>query len=100
MNNPWSDDDVMYREHLAHERHLYAWCLVAYGGLAQAGANAKAEEFYVEQSIAEPMRCLVFHDEAWHWAMLRIFGNAYWITRPGTESPSPEYKAEAGRIEG
>lgn len=100
MNNPWSEDDVDYREYLANERHLYAWCLVVYGGLSQADADSKANEFYVEESSADPMRGLVFHDQAWHWAMLRILGEGYWLKHPESETPSPQYQAEARRIRG
>ncbi|WP_406673847.1 hypothetical protein WBK31_35620 [Nonomuraea sp. N2-4H] len=41
----------------------------------------------------EPYRGLVFHDEAWHWAMLGIYGERYWVAHPELADPPPEYRA-------
>jgi hypothetical protein len=54
-----------------------------------------AEQFYAYEAPGDPMRGLVFHDEAWHWAMLRLFGDRYWVARPDLERPSSEYRAES-----
>jgi len=93
-------DEKEYVEYLDHERHLFAWCLSIYGGISQADARARAEELYRYESAATgPLRGLVFHDEAWHWAMLKIFGEQYWQARPELESPSVDYRAESQRYE-
>ena len=93
------DDETNYASQLAHERHMYAWCLVVYGGSTQEDARAIAEEFYPHEEPDAPHRGLVFHDQAWHWAMLRIFGADYWVIRPGTEKPSAQYETESRRYE-
>ena len=97
QTSPW--DEKEYAEYLDHERHLFAWCLVVYGGISQPVARSQAEEFYrYESATTEPLRGLVFHDEAWHWAMLKIFGEQYWQARPELESPSADYRAESQRL--
>ena len=98
QTSPW--DEKEYVEYLDHERHLFAWCLCLYGGTSQADARVRAEAFYPYESAATgSLRGLVFHDEAWHWAMLKIFGEQYWQARPELESPSVDYRAESQRYE-
>jgi len=96
-HSPHGSDEISYRDYLAVERHMFAWCLMKLGGRSPPEANAAAERFYSYQAPSEPHRELVFHDEAWHWAMLELFGEEYWISRPGLESPSSDYRAEASR---
>jgi hypothetical protein len=97
QTSPWKEKE--YVDYLDHERHLFAWCLVAYGGILPTVARSSAEEFYRYQSATEPYRGLVFHDEAWHWAMLKIAGEGYWKARPELEKPSDSYRAESQRYE-
>jgi hypothetical protein len=80
---------------LEHERHLFAWCLSSLGGKSPSEAQAAAEAFYAYEPATEPYRGLVFHDEAWHWAMLQIVGPQYWFTQPELEKPSAAYRHEA-----
>ena len=43
-------------------------------------------------------RGFVFHDEAWHWAMLALHGNMYWHARPDLVWVPQEYRQEATRF--
>ncbi|WP_247703154.1 hypothetical protein [Streptomyces sp. F63] len=38
-------------------------------------------------------RGLIFHDEAWHWAMPAIHGDRCVVEHPGLARPSAEYEA-------
>lgn len=38
--NPWQLDEVAYLKHLGEERHMFAWCMSKYGGLAPEAARA------------------------------------------------------------
>lgn len=76
-----------YKNYLIAERRGYAWALVNYGDYTQEDANQLAEEFYQ----LEPRDELVFHDQAWHWAMLKIFGSNYWIDQPDLLKPPAGY---------
>ncbi|MFG1697449.1 hypothetical protein [Nonomuraea sp. NPDC049309] len=78
---------------LEGERRRYAWVMRRYGGLGEAEAEAAAREFYAYEPAGEPYRGLVFHDEAWHWAMLGIYGERYWVSHPELADPPPEYRA-------
>jgi len=69
------------------ERALYSWCLQRFAGTPQDVADAEAVERY--PSIND----IRFHDEAWHWAMLKVFGAHYWVSRPELAKPSKEYAA-------
>jgi hypothetical protein len=93
--SPW--DEKEYGWYLDHERHMFAWCLVVYGGVSEMLARSQATEFYPFESATKPYRGLVFHDEAWHWAMLEVFGKHYWQARPELEHASADYRAESER---
>ena len=43
-------------------------------------------------------RGLVFHDLAWHWAMLTIFRDCYWTTHPELARETEAYRAESSRF--
>ena len=94
---PWTEEE--YVSYLRSERRLYAWCLIRYGGKSKNEAASLAEAFYEYEEPGDPYRELVFHDEAWHWAMLKVLGEGYWMVNPGWETPNAEYRAEALRIE-
>jgi hypothetical protein len=87
--SPWNEDE--YISYLSSERRLYAWCMINYGKLSEEDAQCVANAFYTYEPSSEPYRGLVFHEEAWHWAMLRIFGASYWISSPELETPSVDY---------
>jgi len=86
--------EAEYQELLASERHMFAWVLVRYGGVAQNRAEELARERYPSEPADAPYRGHVFHDEAWHWGMLALRGEGYWVADPSLESPPSEYRAE------
>jgi hypothetical protein len=89
MNDEWNEEE--YASYLEHERHMYAWCLRTYGDFEANEADQKASSFYGDEPANALYRGLVFHNEAWHWAMLHIFGEAYWTSRPDLLDPPQEY---------
>jgi len=96
--NPWAKDESSYLDYLEHERHMFAWCLVTFGGIALPEAQSAALSFYAYEQSTDAHRGLVFHDEAWHWAMGRIIGERYWVARPDLERPSSAYRTESEAI--
>ncbi|MFB7369671.1 hypothetical protein ACFC0D_07530 [Streptomyces sp. NPDC056222] len=90
--SPWSEDEEEHVRILASERRGFAWVLHRYGGRTKAQAGAEAVEFYAYEPADKPYRGLVFHDEAWHWAMGRVFGDSYHRDRPELAAPPGEYK--------
>lgn len=89
--DPFADEDE-YLASLEGERSRYAWVLRMYGGVPSAEAETAAERFY-EYEPTGPYRGLVFHDEAWHWAMLRVKGDDYVTRYPELVDPPAEYRA-------
>ena len=96
-NNPWTEQE--YVEYLAHERHMYAWCLVHYKGMDATLASNAAVARYPYEEPSDEYRGLVFHNDAWHWAMLHIFGETYWVARPDLEDQSREYQDASAAFE-
>ena len=80
------------------ERKLYSWCLVNYGNFTHKDAEKEALNFYKYESEENEYRGLVFHDESWHWAMIKIYGEKYWINKPELSSPSKEYDLESKKL--
>ncbi|WP_275461112.1 hypothetical protein [Streptomyces noursei] len=87
----WTETE--YLEILHGERRRYAWVMRRYGALADAEAGAAALRNYPYEPSDAPYRGLVFHDEAWHWAMSVIHGERYPVEHPALLQPSPEYLA-------
>jgi hypothetical protein len=56
-------------------------------------AETAALERYPCEAADAPFRGLIFHDRAWHWAMLAIYGDYYWTEQPELAKLSPEYEA-------
>ena len=96
LENPWKDEKE-YLTYLNAERQLYAWCLVRYGKYNGQEALEASEEFYEYEPIENEYRGLVFHDEAWHWAMLKAIGEFYWKTHSELADPTQEYRIEANK---
>ena len=90
-------DETEYAATLLAERHMYAWTLQRYGQLTALAAQEKANAFYAYTAADVPLRELVFHDQAWHWAMLALFGERYWQQYPAFEPVSQAYEAEYER---
>ncbi|MEU7314920.1 hypothetical protein [Streptomyces sp. NPDC007083] len=87
----WDEDE--YRDCLRSERRAYAWVMQHHGGLTPAEAEDAALEQYPYEPPDAPFRGLVFHDEAWHWAMLAIHGDRYVVEHPELVGPPHEYRA-------
>lgn len=87
----WSDDE--YVQYLQDERRRFAWVMQRYGSLNATQAEAAAVDRYPFEANDAPYRELVFHDQAWHWAMLKIHGDLYWIQHPELLKPPAEYRA-------
>jgi hypothetical protein len=87
----WSEDE--YVQYLRDERRRYGWVMQRHGGLDAVQAEIAAAKRYPFEASDAPYRGLVFHDEAWHWAMLAIHGTAYWISHPHLAEPPAEYRA-------
>src|SRR5262245_42480913 len=90
--HPKGGPPSQYRKHLAHERFMYAWCLKTMGQMEAPQARDLARKRYPFEECSNELRELVFHDEAWHWAMLQLFGDGYWRGRPDLTRPSVDYR--------
>ncbi|RPF30174.1 hypothetical protein EDD96_6762 [Streptomyces sp. Ag109_G2-6] len=87
----WSEAE--YVDCLQAERRGYARVMQRHGGLTPEEARAAALEHYPYEPAEAPFRGLIFHDEAWHWAMLAIHGDQYVVEHPELVDPSPDYDA-------
>ncbi|MGW6691894.1 hypothetical protein [Streptomyces sp. NPDC054961] len=56
-------------------------------------AGEAALERYPYEPAEATNRGLIFHDEAWHRAMLAIHGDRYEADHPELVHPSPDYLA-------
>jgi hypothetical protein len=97
VRSPVQISEKEYVSRLESERRMFAWCLNTYGSIALPEAQSAAESRYPYEPAGDSSRGLIFHDEAWHWAMLHMLGEGYWRARPELETPSPEYRVEASR---
>lgn len=93
-------EEQQYLQQLEHERYMFSWCFMTYVAMPEDIAKAKAAAFYPYQAPDEPHRELVFHDEAWHWAMLEIVGKQYWLSKPEYQTPSAQYTAASDAFSG
>ncbi|MFG2379360.1 hypothetical protein [Streptomyces avermitilis] len=84
----WSE--VEYLQCLESERRGFAWVMRWHGQLTATEAWEAAVAHYPYEPGDAPYRGLVFHDEAWHWAMLALHGDRYPVERPGLVEPSAE----------
>jgi hypothetical protein len=92
------EEEADYRQRLHVERHMYAWTLVHTAGVEEAGAATRAEERYKLLPASDRYREMIFHDEAWHIAMLDLHGNCYWHREPGLEKSPEAYQQELKRV--
>ncbi|WP_067673757.1 hypothetical protein [Nocardia miyunensis] len=90
MDRDWREGE--YLDYLWGERHRFAWVMRRYGGLAQVEAESSALRRYPYEQADAPHRGLIFHDEAWHWAMLGIHGERYAHEHPELAQPPAEYR--------
>ncbi|PGH46595.1 hypothetical protein COO58_16460 [Micromonospora sp. WMMA1996] len=90
----WTEEE--YVRYLHEERRCFAWVMRRYGDLDADQAEAAALRRYPFEERDAPYRGLVFHDEAWHWAMVEIHGQGYWTSHPELVRPPAEYEALDG----
>ena len=90
--NVMSEDE--YLAQLNQQKHMYYWCLINVGSFSLNKAKNEAEKLYKYEHQTEGYRWLIFHDDAWHWAMLKIHGEQYWLKDPNLENESKEYSQE------
>src|SRR4051794_40249189 len=93
VDDPWLNE-AAYTRYLDNERRLYAFALIEYGGVAPEQAEREALDRYPYQPPGTPFRSLIFHDDAWHWAMLRLHGPMYWVSRPELQHEPEAYRQE------
>lgn len=86
----WTEDE--YVEYLHGERRGFAWAMQQNGGCTPAQAEAAALKRYPYEASDTPFRGFIFHDHSWHWAMLAIHGDFYWVEHPELLDPPPEYR--------
>jgi hypothetical protein len=87
----WTEEE--YARYLEGERKRYAWVMRTYGAMTLEQADEAATRHYPYEAPGTPCRGLVFHDEAWHWAMLTLKGEYYWSRYPDLAEPSAAYRA-------
>ncbi|MEU4422296.1 hypothetical protein AB0F81_16850 [Actinoplanes sp. NPDC024001] len=87
----WSEEE--YVQYLRDERRRYGWVMQRFGGLVAFQAEMAAEQRYPFEASDAPYRGLMFHDEAWCWAMREIHGDQYWVSHPDLVEPPAEYRA-------
>jgi hypothetical protein len=97
-NQDTVENEEDYVAYLNAERKLFAWCLEKYGQHSATKAEDEALSFYPYEPTSDSHRGLVFHDEAWHWAMLKVHGAMYWKEHPELQSPSEDYKRESKKL--
>ncbi|MDT0424546.1 MULTISPECIES: hypothetical protein [Streptomyces] len=83
-----------YRAYLREERAAFARVLERYGSRTPDRARAEALTAYPYEPPQAPYRDLVFHDEAWHWAMLHLHGERYWHDHPELLHAPREYEEQ------
>ncbi|GAA3834338.1 hypothetical protein ACFS5L_37230 [Streptomyces phyllanthi] len=86
----WSEAE--YVAYLQSERRSYAWVMRRYGDLTLTESWAAALKFYPYEPSDALYRGLVFHDEAWHWAISAIYGDRYTAEHPDLAAPPAEYR--------
>jgi hypothetical protein len=83
-------DEDFYVWYLNHERQFFARALVEFGGYTAAQAEQEALERYPYEPPNED-RGAVFHDLPWHWAMVRLHGDCFWVSRPELTYPPHDF---------
>ena len=94
----WWPDEGEYHRYLDDERRLFALALSGYGGMAAEQAEREALERYPYEPPDTPYRGIIFHDLAWHWAMIRLHGHGYWVSRPELQHMPEAYRLESERL--
>ncbi len=82
-----------YLRYLNHERQYFARALVEAGGFDEADA-AREALFRYPYEPPNPDRGGVFHDLPWHWAMIRLHGHCFWMSKPELTYPPENFHRE------
>ena len=93
----WPDEDE-YRRYLDNERWLFALALSDYGGISPEQAEREALERYPYEPPDTLYRGIIFHDLAWHRAMIRLHGHMYWVSRPELQRMPEAHRLESERL--
>ncbi len=91
-------NEAEYLNYLDFERQLYAFALISYGGFAPELARQESLKRYPYEHIDTPYRGLIFHKESWHWAMMRLHGDRYWISFPELQDQPEAFLLESERL--
>jgi len=100
LNQETYREEAEYIIYLLHERRLFAWCLIHIGHMGIEQSYQEAGKIYRYYPIEEEDREDIFQEEAWHWAMVTLYGNHYAKNHPQFATPSFEYSQESDRIFG
>jgi hypothetical protein len=87
-------EEKEYLQQLKQQRHMYEWCLKHIGDYPENKAVEDADRVFSYKPSSDKYRWLVFHDDAWHWVMLKLKGDQYWENFLELKSPSAEYERE------
>ncbi|MFH7597407.1 hypothetical protein WDV06_20235 [Streptomyces racemochromogenes] len=88
-----TSSEAEYLDCLRGERRAYAWVMERYGGMPPQEAAEAAVRCYPYEPADDPYRWLVFHEEAWHWAMQAVHGHDYVVEQPELVHPPADYRA-------
>lgn len=89
-----------YLNQLKQQRHMFEWCLLNVGEYSRDKIKSVSNRLFSYKPESDEYRWLVFHEDAWHWAMLEIKGEGYWCKYPNLKDPSLEYEQECEHYEG
>ena len=93
-DDPWPEwPEHKYLRYLKGERARYAWVMRTYAAMSSVQADEAADLRYPYEPPGTAYRGLIFHDEAWHWAMLALKGEQYWLRHPELLGPPEAYRA-------
>lgn len=92
-------DDELVDDELRELHDEIVWCLVRYGGLREAEAQRRVADDKLLHPEDNMDRMLLFHEEAYYWAMTMLYGKTHgywWSTIPGSWPPPQDYYDQIG----
>lgn len=96
----WWPDEEEYQRYLECERRLFALALTHHGGMTPEQAKREALERYPYEPPDTSYRGMIFHEIAWHWAMIRLHGHEYSRSHPELRNAPESFRREAERLHG
>ena len=91
----WPEDD--YVRYLEAERELLARTLIRCGDFSEE-ARQYALNHYPYEPADKKLRGSVFHNISWHWAMMELHGDRYWLDHPHLARPDALYQKESREL--